>query len=213
MRLIISVLFCVTLVFSANSNAFDRTQVAQAPEQVSPLLNGQTVPDAKLTTLTGAEVSLTEIVRQKPTVILFYRGGWCPYCNAQLSAFAEVEDKITELGYQILAVSPETPERLKQQAFDTGYGATLLSDHDLDVIRAFGLAFFLDDNTAQRYREAKGNVFATLAGDDRIVLPVPAAYIIDTQGLIRFQYVNPNYKVRVSPQLMYHAAKEALNKD
>ncbi|AWL13349.1 Peroxiredoxin [Saliniradius amylolyticus] len=213
MRLIISVLFCATLAFSSHSFSFDRSQVAVAPEHVSPLLNGQTVPDANLTTLTGAEVSLRDVVQQKPTVILFYRGGWCPYCNAQLAEFAKVEQQIADLGYQILAVSPETPERLRQQSFDTGYGATLLSDHDLDVIRAFGLAFFLDDKTAQRYREAKGNVFATLPSDNRIVLPVPAAYIIDTQGLIRFQYVNPNYKVRVSPQLMYHAAKEALEQD
>ncbi|MBT1064068.1 AhpC/TSA family protein [Bowmanella sp. Y26] len=190
--------------------ALDRSQVADSPENVTPLLNGQQIPDITLKTAQGEAVNLRELVASKPTVILFYRGGWCPYCNAQLAGFQPVEKQFTALGYQILAVSPDSPERLNEQKFDTDYQVKLLSDPTLEAIRAFGLAFYLPDDVAAKYREWKGNTFPTLPGSDRIVLPVPAAYVLDKDGMIQFQYVNPNYKVRVDPQLMYYAAKLAI---
>lgn len=204
-------IFSLLFVISSPLLALDRSQVADSADAVTPLLNGQTVPDVTLKSAQGEDVSLHALVKQKPTVILFYRGGWCPYCNAQLAGFQKVEKDITGLGYQILAISPDSPERLQEQKFDTDYQVTLLSDAGLEAIRAFGIAFYMDEETSAKYRDWKGNIFPTLPGDDRIVLPAPAAYVLDTQGVIQFQYVNPNYKVRVDPQLMYHAAKLALN--
>ncbi|GAB3024703.1 peroxiredoxin-like family protein [Bowmanella dokdonensis] len=204
-------IFSLLFVISSPLLALDRSQVADSADAVTPLLNGQTVPDVTLKSAQGEDVSLHALVKQKPTVILFYRGGWCPYCNAQLAGFQKVEKDITGLGYQILAISPDSPERLQEQKFDTDYQVTLLSDAGLEAIRAFGIAFYMDEETSAKYRDWKGNIFPTLLGDDRIVLPAPAAYVLDTQGVIQFQYVNPNYKVRVDPQLMYHAAKLALN--
>ncbi|MDF2177973.1 peroxiredoxin-like family protein [Aliiglaciecola sp. CAU 1673] len=200
----------ICLFLTLSTQALDRSQIAADAESVTPLLNGQMVPDVTLQSPQGKPVKLLELIAQKPTVILFYRGGWCPYCNAQLAGFQEVEKKLIAMGYQILAISPETPARLMEQKFDTDYKVTQLSDVQLEATREFGIGFFLDDNTASRYRGKMGEVFASLPGDERIVLPVPAAYIVDTSGLIQFQYVNPNYKVRVNPELMVHAARMAL---
>jgi peroxiredoxin len=204
---------CITgllLSLALSAQALDRTQVAANAQMVTPLLNGQVAPDVTLKTPQGESVNLLELIAKKPTVMLFYRGGWCPYCNAQLAGFREVEEQIIALGYQILAVSPETPERLMAQKFDTDLDVKLLSDVELQAIRGFGIGFFLDDETAKKYRGKIGEVFASLPDDDRIVLPVPAAYILDRQGMVLFQYVNPNMKVRVNPELMLHAARLAL---
>lgn len=203
-------LIMLTSLISQPLLALDRTEVASSAEQVTPLMNGQQIPDVSVRRPDGSEVNLRELVEEKPAVILFYRGGWCPYCNAQLADFRGVEQKISDLGYQILTISTDSVARLQSQKFDTDYKAQVLSDHELNAIRGFGIGFFLDEDTAKKYRGAMGEVFASLPGDDRIVLPAPAVYIADRSGLIHFQYVNPDYKVRVDPELVYHAAKLAL---
>lgn len=204
MRLLL-VLIC--LLCSYHSVAFDRTRVAESPEHVTPLLNGQFVPDVTLKTAFGKDIRLQSVVESRPSVILFYRGGWCPYCNRQMAGLVEVEQQILDLGYQIVVISPDSPQRLQEQQTQTEFDVLRLSDENLQAIRGFGLAYFVDESTAKFYRNNNGAKLATLDGTDRFVLPVPAAYVVDDTGLIKFQYANPNYKVRIEPQLLYYAAR------
>lgn len=187
--------------------ATERNEIAQNAEQISPLLNGQFVPDVILQTTFGKDISLKMLVESKPSLILFYRGGWCPYCNRQMAGLVEFEQRIIDLGYQIIAISPDSPQRLQQQKTSNEFNAMLLSDQNLEATRAFGVGYFLDDETAGMYRNKLGAVLTTMQGTDKVVLPVPAAYIVDSTGLVQFQYVNPNYRVRVPPLLLYYAAK------
>ena len=207
MRKLIGFVLLAFLAFS--SQAVQRSEVAEDAEQVSPLLNGQFVPDVILQTTFGKDISLKMLVESKPTMILFYRGGWCPYCNRQLAGLIEYQQRIIDLGYQIIAISPDSPQRLHEQKTTEEFELILLSDQNLQAIRAFGLGYYLDDSTAALYRDKLGAKLSTLEGSEKIVLPVPAVYIVDTSGLVQFQYVNPNYKVRVSPLLLYYAAKLA----
>jgi len=207
--LLLRTILLIALVITLPAKALDRTQIATQPEFVTPLLNGQQIPDVRLQNVQGDWVELQSLVAEKPTVILFYRGGWCPYCNRQLAGLKPLEKRFTELGYQILAISPDTPERLKEQQTKEEFAVTLLSDNKLDAIRAFGIGFALPEAMAKRYNDMIGAKLATTDGD-KVVLPAPAVFIADQKGLIQFQYVNPNFKVRVSPELLYHAAKLAL---
>lgn len=198
------------LIFmSSNIQAIDRSKVAESPEHVSPVLNGQFVPDVILQTEFGRDIRLQSMVESRPSVIIFYRGGWCPYCNRQMAGLMEVEQRILDLGYQIIAISPDAPARLQEQKTESGFDVVRLSDANLSAIRAFGLGYFVPDSEASKYRNSLGAKLTTLEGSERVVLPVPAAFVVDTAGVIRFQYVNPNYKVRVEPQLLYYAARLA----
>ena len=89
-------------------------QVADKAEDVTPLKVGDKVPATEITSLDNTKTSLQEIAKRKPTVVLFYRGGWCPYCNKHLAAVGESKDKILALGYQIIGISPDSPEELKK---------------------------------------------------------------------------------------------------
>ena len=60
-------------------------QVPLKPEDISPLLIGEDIPDVTLKNLNGEDVDLKPLFRKKKTILLFYRGGWCPYCNVHLS--------------------------------------------------------------------------------------------------------------------------------
>lgn len=194
------------VIASGAASALDRSVIADAAENVTPLLNGQTVPNTTLQTADGSPVSLKALMMSKPSIILFYRGGWCPYCNRQLAELKNIEQDLVEMGYQVLAISPESPARLQEQKLETEFAVTLLSDASLDTIRQFGIGFYVAEETSQLYKD-KMNIDLTKDSSARSVLPAPAIFIADTEGLIQFNYVNPNYSVRPSAELLLNVAK------
>lgn len=198
----------LTLVLSvliASSSMAEPREIAPEATAVRPLLNGMTIPNVTVKLPDGSPVSLAALTMQKPTVILFYRGGWCPYCNRQFAELQTVEQDIVDLGYQILAISPETPENLQKQALKAEMNVTQLSDTDLNAIREFGLGFEVDKVTQMRY--AANNI--NLAKDDagNAVLPAPGVFIVNQKGLVEFSYVNPDFKVRPSAELILSVAE------
>lgn len=206
MKLLSVVLFAL-FSFTASVQAFERATIAEAAENVTPLLNGQTIPNATVKTAEGDPVSLRALVMQKPSIVLFYRGGWCPYCNRQLAALKDIEKELVDMGYQVLAISPESPERLQEQKLETEFAVQLLSDESLAAIKGFGIGFYMPEELTQRYESKMKIALTDDKSDGRAVLPAPAVFIADQKGLITFNYVNPNYKVRLAPELLLEAAK------
>ncbi len=196
-------------LFSVNVNALDRTKVAEKASDVAPLLIGETIPDITLFSSEGAPLNLRQKVAEKPTILLFYRGGWCPFCNAQLSQIQMAEEEIRKLGYQLIAISPDTPDALKKSISERELDYQLVSDFALQATRQFGLAFYIPKNYSDKISKHGGKT-QSLDGDERSILPVPAVFILDQKGVIQFEYVNPNFKVRVKPQLLIDAARYAL---
>lgn len=203
-RWMLFVLLTVSVAFGAQA----QRDFAPSAIEVSPILNGQFIPDVVVQDIDGKDVGLQSLIEGQPTVILFYRGGWCPYCNRQMSGLIEVEQQILNLGFNIVAISPDSPERLYEQRVSTNDFAVMrLSDSNLEAIEAFGLGYYVADEMVKFLRDQVGARLTTPEGDEKVVLPVPAAFVVDSTGLVLFQYVNPNYKVRIEPQLLYHAAR------
>jgi len=194
----------MTLVTSATAQNY-----ADNPKQVNPILTGTTIPDAAVKTIEGKTVSIQELVRQQPTVLIFYRGGWCPYCNRHMAELQQSQQQLVDMGYQILAVSPDRPEKLKKSISKHNLDYTLLSDSPMNLSKAFGLAFKVDQSTLDRYAEM-GIDLEESSGYDHHLLPVPAVYLINPDGLVTFQYVNPDYKTRIKSEVLISAAKAYL---
>ncbi len=112
---------------------------------------------------------------------------------------------MAELGYQIIAISPDLPERTKQLMEEKKYSYVLLSDSKKIAAKAYGIAFTLSDPLNTMYKE-KGISIEDASGEADHVLPVPAVYIIGTDGIIQFQYVNPDYAVRIDIDVLVSAA-------
>ena len=205
MILALSILFLASPV-----SALDRTQIADSADNVTPLLIGQNAPNSTLQTVEGDTVSLKAFTMQKPTVVIFYRGGWCPYCNRQLAGLKEIETQLDELGYQILAISPETPAQLQEQKLQTKFSVKLLADPELDTIKGFGIGFYVPDATRSKYKTNWDISLSSEKATGQAVLPAPAVFILDTSGKIVFNYVNPDYQTRISPELLYQVAKLSL---
>ena len=187
------------------------TDIAPTAEQVRPLLNGMTVPAIMVQDQQGKAIDLTSKITAQPTVLVFYRGGWCPYCNTQLAGLQQIQAELTKLGYQVIAISPEAPmavSKSQQNTKDIALSYTLLSDEKLSAAKAFGVAYYLDAKTTALYKGTYG-INLTYDSSGQAVLPAPAVYILNTKAEVQFSYVHVNYKTRLQPELLLLAAKLA----
>lgn len=197
MKLLVAWL-CLTLVISA------------AGEETKRLTVGDTIPDVVLRTDKDAEFKLRDAVKDKPAVIIFYRGGWCPYCSLHLGALAKIEKDLTAAGFQLLAISTDQPSKLREKPEYQAFAYTLLSDSPMTAAKAFGIAFQVPDNIVHRYKTAFNLDLEAESGQVHHLLPHPAVYIADKAGVIRFAHVNEDYKVRLEPEKVLEAAKAAI---
>lgn len=156
-------------------------QIPDKAEDISPLLVGESLPNITLKETSGKAVNLMDVIGEKPTVLVFYRGGWCPYCNLQLAGLAQIESEIIDLGYQIVAVSPDKYQDLSSTEEKNKLKYRLFSDENAELIKSVGIAF---------KSPYKG------------ILPVPTVMVLDTSGVIKFEHINPNYKERISSNFL-----------
>lgn len=177
--------------------------------QVRPLLPGKEVPEIVVHDVNGEAVTINPDSFDKPLVLTFYRGGWCPYCNLHLAELRHAEAELRELGFDVWFISPDKSEFLAEgETADNGY--TLLSDNDASAAQAFGIAFEVDDETDAQYKEY-GVDLNQRSGNTHRALPAPATFLIGTDGVVQFGYVNPDYKVRLAPEVLLAAARAYQN--
>lgn len=181
-------------------------------ESAQPLQVGDTAPDFTAWHPDGSPYRFDTDARERPAFIIFYRGGWCPYCNMHLGQLASVEPELREMGYEVLFLSADRPERIlaKLDEENQELGYTLLSDEGLKVAESFGLAFRVSQEYMDTLKAYNGTVLSEETGMEEPALPVPAAYIVDTDGVIRFAYADSDYKVRVQPEEVIATAREHL---
>jgi peroxiredoxin len=175
------------------------------PAQVQPLSVGARAPAFSARTVSGALRHFNPEGYRKPTVVIFYRGGWCPYCNMQLSDLHLVEPRLRERGFEIVFLSTDQPKLLYSSLKATDIHYTLLSDSHLQAAKAFHVAYRLDAATLAKQREYGVDLERT-TGTKEHELPVPSVFIIDTSGTIRFVYSNPDYKIRLGADALWAAA-------
>lgn len=160
---------------------------------------GGQAPDLTLPDALNRPVRLSTLWAQGPLVLVFYRGGWCPYCNLTLRAWQQQLPELQRLGAQLVAVSPQTPDHSLSTAEKNALAFTVLSDSALDVASGFGVAFEMPPELIELYGRA-GHDLPMLNGNGRWVLPVPATYLIDRQGRIRFAHIEADYRERAEPE-------------
>lgn len=159
---------------------------------------GDKAPDFTLKNQNGKEVNLYQLLEKGPVVLSWYRGGWCPYCNMELKGLADKATEITQLGATLIALSPELPDKSLTTIEKNHLSFMVLSDTDNDVARKYDLVFKLDAETATRYESGFG--LSQYNDNDKAELPIPATYIIDKEGIVRYAFVNPDYKKRANPE-------------
>ena len=159
---------------------------------------GDTAPVFTLNDPDGKPVSSRELLARGPLVISFYRGVWCPYCNLELQALQEAFAEITARGASLVAISPQTAPNSRRSQRENKLDFSILSDRKSEIANAFGIRFALPDYLVELYKGFK-NDLPTVNDDPSWVLPMPARYVIGTDGIIAYSEVNPDYTQRPYP--------------
>ena len=191
-------LLFISLVLIGCTN---QSPIPLVAEDISPILIGETLPNANFQNVEGEYVQLKALLEEKPTVLVFYRGGWCPYCNVQLSGLVEIEEDVLELGYQIVAISPDDYKNLQSTIENNSTEYKLLSDPNGKFIKEIGIAF-KTSSSLKEYITSKSQ-----KGETSSVMPAPTVMIVDKKGVIKFEYINPNYKERISGEMLLSVLK------
>ena len=189
--------------------------VAPSAEEIEPLKAGEMAPGFTVRTVDDEPYVFDPQNLDAPTVIVTFRGGWCPYCNLHLSELRHVVPEIAGMGVDILFLSGDRPEllysSLEQETREdiAGLGYTILSDAQIDAAKALGIAFMADPDYVAR-RDASGDIDGS-SMKELGVLPVPAVYVIDTSGKVTFSFVEPDYRVRLPAADLLEAASEVAD--
>jgi glutathione peroxidase len=191
----------------ADAETKKRGLVPSSADQIQPLAVGEKVGDVTLRTLEGKDVQLHALLSKKPSVLVFYRGGWCMYCNRHLAHLKDAEARLIDMGYQIIAITPDRPEKIAETVGKHELRYTILSDSKMDAAQSLGVAFKVDDATLEKY-EGYGIDLVTASGETHQYLPVPSVFIVDRKGIVRFQHASPDYTVRLDKETLLAAARK-----
>jgi peroxiredoxin len=159
---------------------------------------GKQAPMVTFTDTGGKKVSLQSLIAEQPIVLIFYRGGWCPYCVTQLKEFEERRADIERAGAKVVAVSTELHEHTAATGEKNKLNYRVLSDPNAIVSRAFGVAW-----ANARY----GPGLEKYNGNDKGEIPLGVTYVIDSNATIRWAFLEDDYKKRATPD----QAIEAIN--
>lgn len=223
LRSISHVLFVALMSMSVVCSVATKTghadvPVAESADLINPLGAGDIAPRFVVETVAGEPFDFNPQELQRPVVLLAFRGGWCPFCNAYLSEMRHVIPEIREMGLDVLFLSGDRAEMLfssltwETQADIAELDYTILSDADAQAAIALGIAFRASERTISRRRE-KGQDISESSMLKHGVLPVPAVFAIDQSGIIRFAYTNADYRIRLPANDLLAAVREIAAAD
>ena len=159
---------------------------------------GERAGNFSLPDVYGNTITLSQLLVEGPVILVFYRGGWCPYCNLTLRAWQKVLPDIYELGAQVVAISPEKSENNLATIRKNRLDYIVLTDTSSEVARQFGVSFVLPAYLKRLYKTFGLNL--EKYNDARTVeLPIPATFLINTDQAIQYAYADEDYAQRADP--------------
>src|SRR4051812_48890106 len=176
------------------SDLFDATGIAERAKRV-----GDRAPDVTLPDAFGRPVRLSDAWRKGPLVVIFYRGGWCSYCNLQLRAWQAHARELESLKATLVAISPQKPDNSMTTVEINQLAYPVLSDCGLDAADGFDISYTLPPELVDFYG-AVGVDVPVFNGNGQWVLPVPSTFVIDEVGTIRLAHVDEDFGRHPEPR-------------
>lgn len=171
---------------------------------------GDAAIDGTLKDWKGNTITLSELWQEGPVVLMWYRGGWCPYCNIQLRAMQQNLDKIENAGARLVVMTPELPAKAKETAETNDLNIVALHDANLELAKKYGIVFDLPAPIAPMYRN--NGKLKEYNGNEDLQLPLSATYVVDSSGKITYAFLNADYKKRAEPSDVITAVQAAASR-
>lgn len=156
---------------------------------------GTQAPDFEALTHQGNPVRLSDINKEGPVVLVFYRGGWCMYCNRQLQDLQVHLDDFKGLGASVVAISVDLRENAAKSVEEKQLGFTVISDPEADLLQLYKLVYKVPDDIVKQYEEYDIDLNAASGRDDHVI-SIPATYVISRGGQIVYAHANRDYTIR-----------------
>jgi peroxiredoxin len=180
------------------------------------LVVGDTIEDFTIPTPISPsgseEVTLSELLKDGPVVLTFFRGSWCSYCRGELSGIQDRIEDFEALGATVLAISPEVDDRSAEMGKELELGFYIGHDENNELARSLGLTFKLDSKTIKKYREYKIDV-PDSNGTRKWELPIPATYVIAQDMTVQFVYDDENYSKRADYKKVLKVVEQLTEED
>lgn len=157
---------------------------------------GDAMPDFVLPDQSGRLVALSELLDSGPAVIAFHRGHWCPYCTINADALARIEPEVKALGARIVAITPEVRKFTSELADATDAQFPILSDLDNAYALDVGVAIKVPEEKRAAMTAAGWDI-SDYMGTRSWMLPIPATFVVGTDGAVRARFVDPDYRRRM----------------
>ncbi len=163
----------------------------------SALQVGDKAPNFILKNRFGNDVTLKGYLSKGPVILIWYRGGWCPYCSIALRYLQQILSEFESIGANIVALTPELPDKSLNTVESNMIDFEVLTDIDAEVAKEYGLVFKLIPEVAEIYQELFD--LADFNGNTNSELPLAATYVIDQEGIIRYAFLDADYRKRAEP--------------
>jgi peroxiredoxin len=185
---------------AAPPSAFDLEQQQLAGHAVDGVIAaGVSFPDAELLDVHGSVTTLLAVLDGRRTVLVFYRGAWCPFCNIALRAYQdELLPALLDRGIKLLAVSPQKPDGSLTMQQKNELTFTVVSDSGNMLAAAAGILTGPSEEARAQQLELGLDLTAVNA-DGTTTLPMPTTLIVDADGTVRWIDVHPDYSTRTEP--------------
>ena len=162
---------------------------------------GDKVKDFSSVDQNGNKIQLSELLKKGKVVIVFYRGQWCPVCKPHLKKLQDSLKEIENKGATVLLITPEKQDNIQKTILKTNVTIPVLYDKDYKIMEQFDVAFLPSKGLRIMYNTLLMANLKNAQSDDSQTLPVPATYVIEPDGIIKWRHFDRNY------------AKRANNKD
>jgi len=195
----------------AEAFAAEQRDLAAAGHPSGVAEPGSRLPDGDLLDVAGEPATLAETLGGKPAVIVFYRGGWCPYCNIALRTYqAQLVPALAERGISLIAISPQTPDGSLSTKESKELTFTVLSDPGNQIAGQLGILTAPSDGTRAAQLQL-GLDLTQVNADGTTALPMPTVVIADADGVIRWIDVHLDYTTRTEPGQVLQAVTETIS--
>lgn len=172
---------------------------------------GDKLADFNLPNQNGKYRHLSEFRAEGAVVVLFYRGGWCPYCNLELRVYQEMLEDIKKAGGSLVAITPELPDSSLSTIEKNELQFEVLTDQDMKYAKEIGIAFNLPQHIREIY-DTFGLNLEEYNGKDGFDLPLAATFVIDKDGMVYSSYVKADYTYRKDPTEVISELKLLANR-
>jgi peroxiredoxin len=212
------VLLLTTFVLSHGNRvvAAEYAALPASAAETTPLRTGDRAPEFTVQTVDNEPFVFDPDNLERPVILISFRGGWCPYCNMHLSELRTVIPELKKNGIDVLFLSNDRPEllysslKMETQEDIDGLDYVILSDASISAAIALGTAFRVDKGLTD-YLDEKGRDYEGSSIGTHNALAVPAVYVIDQSGEIVFDFVSPDYKVRLPADDLLETANKLLS--